>query len=116
MAYFGRDKNSLPALFNSLHITGNPQADKNHPFLHRIPIHASHMNGIAQFYEAYPDCLNTTQPNASTPTWWRMNYKLTRALKIKHLKMFWNLKAHTMRYKKFKQTTPKPKAVCIVFS
>ena len=53
LAYFGRDKTSLPALFNSLHLTGNGQADKNHPFLHRIQINAAGMHGIAQFYEAY---------------------------------------------------------------
>ena len=53
LAYFGRDKTSLPALFNSLHLTGNEQADKNHPFLHRIQTNAAGMHGIAQFYEAY---------------------------------------------------------------
>ncbi|MCX8521663.1 MAG: type VI-B CRISPR-associated RNA-guided ribonuclease Cas13b, partial [Rhodoferax sp.] len=53
LAYFGRDKTSLPALFNSLHLTGNEQAQKNHPFLQEIQINAAGMNGIAQFYEAY---------------------------------------------------------------
>jgi hypothetical protein len=53
LAYFGRDKTSLPALFNSLRITGNNQACKNHPFLQRIRVDAPGMNGIAQFYEAY---------------------------------------------------------------
>jgi hypothetical protein len=53
LAYFGRDKTSLPALFNSLRITGNNEVHKNHPFLHRIRVDAPGMNGIAQFYEAY---------------------------------------------------------------
>ena len=53
LAYFGRDKTSLPALFTSLHLTGNEQADKNHPFLQEIEINAAGMNGIAQFYEVY---------------------------------------------------------------
>ena len=53
LAYFGRDKTSLPALFNSLLLTGNTHAQKNHPFLQRIQVAAPGMNGIAQFYEAY---------------------------------------------------------------
>lgn len=53
LAFFGRDKTSLPALFNSLGLTGNPEVHKNHPFLHRIRVDAPGMNGIAQFYEAY---------------------------------------------------------------
>lgn len=53
LAYFGRDKTSLPALFNSLRITGNNEAHKNHPFVNRIRVDAPGMNGIAQFYEAY---------------------------------------------------------------
>ena len=53
LAYFGRDKTSLPALFNSLKLTGHNNAQKNHPFLQRIQVTAPGMNGIAQFYEAY---------------------------------------------------------------
>lgn len=53
LAYFGRDKASLPALLNHLGLTGHEQADKNHPFLHRIGLQDQGMNGIAQFYEAY---------------------------------------------------------------
>lgn len=53
LAYFGRDKTSLPALFSSLRITGNSEAHKNHPFLQSIRVDAPGMNGIAQFYEAY---------------------------------------------------------------
>jgi hypothetical protein len=53
LAYFGRDKTSLPALFTSLRITGNDIPDRNHPFLSEIRVDAAGMNGIAQFYEAY---------------------------------------------------------------
>ncbi len=53
LAYFGRDKTSLPALLNSLKLTGNANASQNHPFLHRIVVNAPGMNGIAQYYEAY---------------------------------------------------------------
>lgn len=53
LAYFGREKNSLPALFESLRLTGNTDPDKNHPFLADIDLNAPRMNGIAQFYEAY---------------------------------------------------------------
>ncbi len=53
LAYFGREKNSLPALFRSLGLMGHEQVDKNHPFLQKIDLNAPRMNGIAQFYEAY---------------------------------------------------------------
>jgi hypothetical protein len=53
LAYFGREKTSLPALFNSLRLTGQAEVSKNHPFLQGIRLDAPGMNGIAQFYEAY---------------------------------------------------------------
>lgn len=53
LAYFGRDKTSLPAVLKSLKLTGNANAQKNHPFLQCIQLAAPGMNGIAQFYEAY---------------------------------------------------------------
>ena len=52
LAYFGRDKTSLPALFSSLGLTGS-DASKCHPFVGKINIQSNGMNGIAQFYEAY---------------------------------------------------------------
>jgi hypothetical protein len=53
LAYFGRDKSSLPDLFARLGLTGHNNTAQNHPFLQSIDLCERGMNGIAQFYEAY---------------------------------------------------------------
>lgn len=53
LAYFGRDKNSLPALLKSLKLTGNKDPNKNHPFVELINVNDPRMNGIAQYYKQY---------------------------------------------------------------
>lgn len=53
LAYFGRDKDSLSRIFESLHLTNNRDHKKNHPFLGEIKLQDQSIKGIAQFYEAY---------------------------------------------------------------
>jgi hypothetical protein len=53
LAFFGRDKQSLPALMAALGLLHTEKSEREHPFLRPVMQQLAGFNGIAQFYEAY---------------------------------------------------------------